>query len=531
MGAMTEISRDSMLQDVVAGRFRIVEQLGEGTVGDIYLAEHRVLDRQYALKVLKRRFLSNATVAERFRREALVASRLEHPNIVEISDFGQADNGRLFLAMEYIRGESLGAAIEEHQPGVIPLRRGLTILAQVAKGVGAAHDAGVLHRDLKPDNIMLTRLRNSELVKVLDFGLAKVMVDEESLVLTKRGELFGTPMYMSPEQARGDELDSRTDIYAFGAIAYEVCTGRPPLDGDRLDQLLIATQTKIPPPMAQVHPLGPAAVPAELDEIIGLCLAKDRDERPLRISEVGGVIDECLKRYDSRSSPYLDTVKYGKLELDELVGSPPKPPPIPGAGRDAADAGTDAPAASIVDVTIVEIDPWQWREVCRSLVGLAHLLKAHRLCPMEVVSLLASLGDMADRTRTLAMALDEATSRLEALETAHREKAAQLRHAVIDLSLERGQVAEDPEADPQLMVDLDFQIKELEQRLAEVYRVDRAHRADPERETADLESQLEQVRQQQTELEFQLLDHLRACKPEEPPPEIAAAYEELESQL
>jgi serine/threonine-protein kinase len=228
MDAMTDatLPSDSMLQHVVAGRFRIIEQLGEGTVGDIYLAEHRVLGRKYALKVLKRRFLSNHTVAERFRREALVASRLEHPNIVEISDFGRAENGRLFLAMEYIRGESLGAAIAEHLPGVMPLRRGLKILAQVASAVAAAHDAGVLHRDLKPDNIMLTLVRNAELVKILDFGLAKVMVDAESLVLTKRGEMFGTPMYMSPEQARGEEVDSRTDIYAFGAVAYEPRTGR-----------------------------------------------------------------------------------------------------------------------------------------------------------------------------------------------------------------------------------------------------------------------------------------------------------------
>ncbi len=520
MDATSTMPNDSMLQDVVAGRFRIIEQLGEGTVGDIYLAEHRVLDRKYALKVLKRRFLSNHTVAERFRREALVASRLEHPNIVEISDFGRADNGRLFLAMEYIRGETLGEAIDEYVPRVMPLRRSLRILAQVAAGVAAAHDAGVLHRDLKPDNIMLTMARNVELVKILDFGLAKVMVDAESLVLTKRGELFGTPMYMSPEQALGEEVDSRTDIYAFGAIAYEVCTGRPPLEGDRLDQLLIATQTKIPPPPSSVHPLGPGAMPPELDEIIGQCLAKDRDERPLRISEAGAVIARCLARYDSRMSPYLDTTEYGKMEMEELVG-PMADPLCSGGAQDA----------SIVDASIVEIDPWQWRKVCKSLVGLAHQLKTRQICPLEVVSLLASLGDIADRARTLAKALDMAARRLCAVETAHREKAAQLRHAVIDLSLERGSVAEDQSADPQLMVDLDFQIKELEQRLAEVYRLDREHRVEPEAEVAELETQLEAARQQQNELEFELLDHLRACRPADVPPDIAAAYEELEKLL
>ena len=522
-----ESSRDSMLQDVVAGRFRLIEQLGEGAVGDIYLAEHRVLDRKYALKVLKRHFLSNRTVAERFRREALVASRLEHPNIVEISDFGRADNGRLFLAMEYIQGESLGAAIEEHLPGVMPLRRGLRILAQVASAVAAAHDAGVLHRDLKPDNIMLTQVRNTEQVKVLDFGLAKVMVDADSLVLTKRGEMFGTPIYMSPEQALGDEVDSRTDIYAFGVIAYELCTGRAPLEGERLHQLLIAKQTQIPPPPSTVHPLGPAALPAALDKIIGQCLAKDREDRPLRISEVGAVIEQCLARYESRSSPYLDTVKYGKMKLDELVDA------ASGALKSTVTetAASAEPVVAVGDASIVEIDPWHWREVCSALVGLAHQLKGLGLCPLEVVSLLVSLSDIADRTRTLAMAQDVVVDRLAQVESTHREQTAQLRHAVIDLSLERGRVAEDGDADPQLMVDLDFQIKELEQRLAEIYRHDRAFRAEPEQEVAELETQLEQVRQQQSELEFLLLDHLRTCRPADPPPEITSAYEDLEELL
>jgi hypothetical protein len=186
---------------------------------------------------------------------------------------------------------------------------------------------------------------------------------------------------------------------------------------------------------------------------------------------------------------------------------------------------------SIVDASIVEIDPRHWRQVCNSLVGLAHQLKAHQLCPLEAVSLLVSLGDIAERTRVLAMALDAATDRLDAAETAHREQAAQLRHAVIDLSLERGQVAEDRDADPQLMVDLDYQIKELEQRLAEVYRLGRAQRADPDLEVAELETQLDQAHQQQTELEFQLLDRLRGSRPADPPPEIVAAYEKLEKLL
>jgi chromosome segregation ATPase len=184
-----------------------------------------------------------------------------------------------------------------------------------------------------------------------------------------------------------------------------------------------------------------------------------------------------------------------------------------------------------MDASVVEFDPWHWREVSRTLVGLAQLLKAHQRCPVEVISLLATLGDAAERVRGLARALDRANVRLDEEETAHREEAAQLRHAVIDLSLERGQVAEDPDGDSQRLVDLDFQIKELEQRLAAVYRLGQAHRAVPEREVAELEAKLEQVRQQQTDLELQLLDRLRASRPEDPPAEIQAVYEELDRQL
>ncbi|MFH2010996.1 MAG: serine/threonine-protein kinase [bacterium] len=524
------MQRDSMIGNLVSGRFRIVEHLGEGSVGDIYLAEHNVLSRQYALKVLKRRFMSNQTVAERFRREALVASRLEHPNIVEISDFGRAENGRLFLAMELIKGRSLGATIDEYHPGVMPLRRALIILQQVASAVAAAHDAGVLHRDLKPDNIMLDTSRpGAEIVKILDFGLAKVMVDAESLVLTKRGEMFGTPMYMSPEQARGETVDSRTDIYAFGAIAYDICTGRPPFVSDRLDELLIATQIKIPAPPSKVQPMGSAPIPPELDLIILQCLAKDQDERPLRISEIAAVLDKCLASFPSRGSPYLSTVEYEKVDLEalesELAGVNTTPQ------ERAVAKGRASQLESIMDASIVEIDPWQWRKVCRLLVSLAQQLKGERLCPLEVVSLLASLGDVAERLQRLETELEVPTQRLSVLESASREHAAQLRHAVIDLSLERGRVAEDPDGDPQRMVDLDFQIKELEERLAQVYRTSRDGRAEPEREVAELEQQLDQVRQQQTELEFKLLDSLRASRPEPAPPDIEASYKELEKLL
>ena len=533
---------DTLIGTRVAGRFRIVQHLGEGSVGDVYLAEHEVLQRSYAIKLLKRKFLTNRTVIERFRREALVASRLSHPHIVEISDFGQAEEGRLYLAMELIRGPSLGAAIEAHLPGILPLGRTLKILQQIASAIAAAHDAGVLHRDLKPDNVMLATSRSGdEVVKILDFGLAKIMVDPEALVLTRRGEMFGTPMYMSPEQARGEPLDSRTDIYALGATAFKLCTGRPPFTAKRIDQLLMATQTLRPPAPSSVQPAGSEPIPADLDALILHCLEKDRDRRPLRMSEVRAVIERCRAKLKVTTSPYVTTQEYGKVTLEELQAE------MAGAATVLAGAGgssgggagavrasrhpSECQAESLTDASIVEFDPYHWQQVCHVLVSLAQLLKSHDVCPPEVVAVLRSLIDQTDRIAALETDLSHPKGRLDDLESAHREQAAQLRHAVIDLSLERGRVAEDPAVDPQRMVDLDFQIKTLEERLAQVYRAHRAERQGLERQVTELETRIEEIRSSGTELELRLLDDLRTLRPRQAPPEVDVAYEQLDQLL
>ena len=292
--ALAGMADDPLIGAEIAGRFRITRRLGEGSVGEVYLAEHALFARSFAIKLLKRDYRTNSTVTERFRREALVASRLDHRNIVTISDFGATADGRLFLVMEYVDGPSLGRAIEERLPGVMPLRRAMILLGQIAQGLAAAHDSGVIHRDLKPENLLIASTKTGEVVKILDFGLAKLMVDAEPLVLTRRGQLFGTPMYMSPEQARGEDLDSRTDIYAFGAVAYEALTGRSLFHTEALDELLRKIQTEMPSAPSAVQPLGSLPIPAEVDALVLACLAKDREARPLRISAVGAALERCL---------------------------------------------------------------------------------------------------------------------------------------------------------------------------------------------------------------------------------------------
>ena len=290
---------------VVAERFRLVELLGEGSVGEVYLGEHNVLGRCYAIKLLKEQFRTDVNLMERFRREALVASRLDHPNIVYISDFGATADGRFYLAMEYIEGRSLAELIDELHPNVPSLRRALSILRQLASALGAAHAASIVHRDLKPENIMLrTQDSGEEEVKILDFGLAKIMVDTGVYQLTGAGEIFGTPMFMSPEQARGEKVDQRTDIYAFGVLAFELFTGRPPFECNSLEELIIANQKETPPPPSRLRPHSAVPLPPELDRAVVACLEKDREKRPANMTEVMAALEVGLKRAQRPTRPY-----------------------------------------------------------------------------------------------------------------------------------------------------------------------------------------------------------------------------------
>lgn len=254
--------KGSLIGQTLAGRFRLVELLGSGGMGEVYVAEHVTLGRRYAIKLLHAEIEADPIVAERFRREAQATSRLDHPNIVTISDFGKTESGQLYLVMEYIQGKNLYEVIEEFAPGRLPLRRSLNILAQVVRAVGAAHEAGVIHRDLKPDNTLLSLgPAGDDIVKILDFGLAKIVVEADLTALTKQGEVFGTPAYLSPEQALGVEIDHRTDIYSLGVMAYELCAGRLPFIAKSLPRLFIAHQKEVPQPPSAYVPAGGEPIP------------------------------------------------------------------------------------------------------------------------------------------------------------------------------------------------------------------------------------------------------------------------------
>jgi serine/threonine-protein kinase len=268
--------------DVVRGtRYRVGDRLGAGGMGEVFAAEHVDLGRKVALKVLYADRSSDPAVVQRFRLEARSIARLKHPNLVEVYDLGNTEDGRLFYAMERLEGESLRERLNRCAEGTsrrLPVEECVRIGVGVARGLAAAHEAGVVHRDIKPENIFLT---SSGGVKLLDFGVAKTnnaeLLDGVDRHETRAGEIFGSPAYMAPEQARNHAVDGRTDIYALGAVLYECATGSVLFDGASLVETLTQQIVKPPTPLRERAP--DANIPSGFEAVVLRCLAKVPGER------------------------------------------------------------------------------------------------------------------------------------------------------------------------------------------------------------------------------------------------------------
>jgi protein kinase-like protein len=261
---------------VLLGRYHIEKELGRGGMGAVFLARDAQLGEQVALKVISNALSGEGMeAAERFRREASAARKITHPNVIRIHDLGEdAESGELFLSMEYFQGMTLADLLRRR--GALPLDEARDILGQVCDGLDAAHRAGVIHRDLKPGNILVNERRS---VKIIDFGLAKASF---MAGMTATGLIMGTPEYMAPEQIRGRDCDARTDMYALGAVAYHVVTGHPPFLGDTPIAIGFAHCTQPVRPPREIRP----EIPAAMDAAIQKALAKDARDRFDTIAEL-----------------------------------------------------------------------------------------------------------------------------------------------------------------------------------------------------------------------------------------------------
>jgi len=261
---------------LLGDRYRVIERIGVGGMGAVYRALHTALKRDVAIKVLLPDFGGKDEFVRRFEREAESASRLAHPNIIAITDFGRTPEGLLFLAMEFLDGQALTVLIGQ---GPIARARATSIMRQILSALGHAHATGVVHRDLKPDNIMLvTRHAQPDVVKILDFGMAK-LTDAASggEPLTQAGMIFGTPEYLSPEQALGDTVDARADLYAAGVILFEMLTGRRPFESPDKVRIISMHLSQPPPRMSDINP--GLSIPGPLEDLVRQSLEKHRENR------------------------------------------------------------------------------------------------------------------------------------------------------------------------------------------------------------------------------------------------------------
>ena len=286
--------------EILSGRYRLEELIGRGGMATVHRAVHLALEREVAIKLMASEMASDDEARARFLREARAASRLQHPNTISILDFGVDERQRLFLVMELLHGESLSAVLRSRQP--MPPPRVVRLIAQVCGSLQEAHSQGLVHRDMKPSNIFVTELAGApDSVKVLDFGLAKSFGEGglPDATITRSGEVLGTPLYMSPEQAQGEALGPASDLYSVGVILYQALTGQPPFDGHSHPTVLFKHCFEAPVDPRQVRP--EANIPADLAAVALRALAKAPADRYASGADFRAALLSCA----AASTPYV----------------------------------------------------------------------------------------------------------------------------------------------------------------------------------------------------------------------------------
>ena len=353
---------DPLLGRSIAGKFAIESLIGRGAMGSVYKARQVALDKFVAIKVMRDDTSKDLAYAARFQREARAASRLDHPNSIQVIDYGEEPDGLLYIAMEYLDGVDLFRVIEDQ--GALPAARVVDILSQVLAALAVEHDTGVVHRDLKPENIMvLTRAddegRPRDLVKVCDFGIAKILDVEPrpaqregvGRAATTQGLVVGTPEYMSPEQCRGEALDARADLYSVGVILYQLLVGRVPFEGNTPIDVVVKHVAEEPTPPSKIDP----RVSPKLEAVCLKAMRKKRDERHASAremrAELRAAVEGVVEALPSEPrGPSLSRERTSGAETMPALAAPPPRPPL--AGRAIVAASVVVVGLAAVGITL-----------------------------------------------------------------------------------------------------------------------------------------------------------------------------------
>ncbi len=330
---------DPLLGRTIEGKYRFDARLGAGGMGAVYKATRLLIGDIVAVKVLHPEMMSLAQAGERFRREAQAAARLKHPNAVAIYDFGVTGDGLLYLIMELAEGQSLRDLI--YQKGAMPPATALEIMRQACGALEEAHRQQIVHRDIKPDNMMIKQTAAGPQVKVLDFGIAKLRDLTGTDSLTQTGSVIGTPHYMSPEQCLGEELDGRSDIYSLGVVLYEMLSGVAPFNGNTSREIISKQISAAPAPIRSIKPELPPAI----EDVIKQVLAKDREDRPQTAVVLARMIENALKLSAETRTPPQATVRVTPPEnsLPRPVSQPSPPPFSPPGNPQRPPSGPQRP--------------------------------------------------------------------------------------------------------------------------------------------------------------------------------------------
>jgi serine/threonine protein kinase len=453
---------DRIVGTMIGERFKILRMIGQGGMGTVYEAEHKTLPRRFAVKILRPE-LTGDREAERFRREAIASARLEHPNIIYITDFGEMEYGSLYLVMEYLEGIGLDEVLSRQSR--LPLSRALPILAQVADALDHAHKMDVVHRDLKPENIHLTEVRGKkDVVKLLDFGIAKMGLPEFAQSLTIQGQVFGTAEYMSPEQATGEGVDGRSDIYALGCLAYELITGDPPFLGPPVKVLRSQVNEPAPPPSTKLTdpPLPPA-----LDAMVLRCLAKAPKDRYQSASDLRR---DILKLRSITFSARAESASRRKASKTLPTISPERL--VEGwasLGGKAPDLVINENYETTTHARVFD-DRVKWRNNLQDqLRKLAFELVQEALAPKETSQALERLLVLEEEVTSLTGTAALAEQNFDRIRFDFSQREKRLRYALMDLELDSNELqAATDEASRARLKDLDYQTGELMKRIDEL---------------------------------------------------------------